>query len=281
MLDPDFANQAIAAERMINQAISDFQSGSISSLELSERILLSVTSSSGGVTPDTDRTRRTGFPEVIYAEGKTIDSLLEAVSRLLNSLLATQHQEILVTRVNVDQAQAIGDQFAHIRWNSRSRTIRIHASREPEPWDLSLSSGTNDTSGTVIVVTAGTTDANVAEEALETLAWMGVRASWIQDVGVAGPYRILGRLTQLRSAKSVVVIAGMEGALPSVVAGHVGVPIFAVPTSVGYGASFGGVSALLTMLNSCASNVATVNIDGGFRGGFLAGLVALGRPKTK
>jgi len=127
---------------------------------------------------------------------------------------------------------------------------------------------------TVAVVTAGTTDANVAEEALETLAWMGVPAFWIQDIGVAGPYRILSRLTQLRSAKAIVVIAGMEGALPSVVAGHVGVPVFAVPTSVGYGANFGGLSALLTMLNSCASNVAAVNIDGGFRGGFLAGLVA-------
>jgi NCAIR mutase (PurE)-related protein len=113
----------------------------------------------------------------------------------------------------------------------------------------------------------------VAEEALETLAWMGVRAIWIQDVGVAGPYRLLARLSQLRSAKAIVVVAGMEGALPSVVAGHVGVPVFAVPTSIGYGANFGGVSALLTMLNSCASNVATVSIDAGFRGGFLAGLV--------
>jgi len=253
----------------VQQAIHDFQSGLLSPTELSERILQSVSVSLGGVTADVDRARRTGFPEVVYAEGKTIDSLVAAVGRILGSLSKEGHQEVLATRVNVEQARAIGEQFVHVRWNSRARTIRVHASREPLSWNMEP----QEPNG-VAVVTAGTTDSNVAEEALETLAWMGVSASWIQDVGVAGPYRILSRLTQLRSAKAIVVIAGMEGALPSVVAGHVGVPVFAVPTSVGYGANFGGLSALLTMLNSCASNVAAVNIDGGFRGGFLAGLVA-------
>jgi len=273
-------NPSEPPESQVTKAIEDFQSGHITSVELSERILQSVAISQGGVTADTDRTRRTGFPEVIYAEGKPIDSLLIAIDRILGSLSAGQHQEVLVTRVNVEQARAIGDQFAHVRWNSRSRTIRIHVSQEPVAWDsLGHSAGGTNSTDTVVVVTAGTTDSNVAEEALETLAWMGVRASWIQDVGVAGPFRILSRLTQLREAKSIVVIAGMEGALASVVAGYVGVPIFAVPTSVGYGANFGGLSALLTMLNSCASNVAAVNIDGGFRGGFLAGLVAAPRKK--
>ncbi len=298
----------------MKQAILDFQSGLLSPTELSERILQSVSVSDGGVTADVDRARRTGFPEVVYAEGKTIDSLVAAVGRILSSLLKEEHQEVLATRVNVEQARAIGEQFVHVRWNSRARTIRVHASREPLAWSVAGESPAKQ-SGTlpkpepmeslgnralrasaglpetvirtgmlvspdtreirsVAVVTAGTTDSNVAEEALETLAWMGVSAFWIQDVGVAGPYRILSRLTQLRSAKAIVVIAGMEGALPSVVAGHVGVPVFAVPTSIGYGANFGGLSALLTMLNSCASNVAAVNIDGGFRGGFLAGLVA-------
>ena len=304
MIDPSLAKKNNASEPRVQQAITDFQSGLLSSTELSERILQSIFVSDSGVTADVDRARRTGFPEVVYAEGKTIDSLVAAVGRILSSLATEEHQEVLATRVNVEQARAIGEQFVHVRWNSRARTIRVHSSREPLAWKLagdlagdlavelavelagerasSLEVGLGKSEpmavatgiDTVAVVTAGTTDANVAEEALETLAWMGVPAFWIQDIGVAGPYRILSRLTQLRSAKAIVVIAGMEGALPSVVAGHVGVPVFAVPTSVGYGANFGGLSALLTMLNSCASNVAAVNIDGGFRGGFLAGLVA-------
>jgi NCAIR mutase (PurE)-related protein len=288
-MNPNIENSKDKSEPQILQAITEFQAGLLTPTELSERILQSVSVSDGGVTADVDRARRTGFPEVVYAEGKTIDSLVAAVGRILSSLGKEQHQEVLATRVNVEQARAIGEQFVHVRWNSRARTIRVHASREPLSWDAALKDGYQSSQqtasapageaefgklGAVAVVTAGTTDGNVAEEALETLAWMGVPAFWIQDVGVAGPYRILSRLTQLRSAKAIVVIAGMEGALPSVVAGHVGVPVFAVPTSVGYGASFGGLSALLTMLNSCASNVAAVNIDGGFRGGFLAGLVA-------
>ena len=288
MIDPSLAKKNNAPEPRVQQAITDFQSGLLSPTELSERILQSVSVSDSGVTADVDRARRTGFPEVVYAEGKTIDSLVAAVGRILSSLSTEVHQEVLATRVNVEQARAIGEKFVHVRWNSRARTIRVHSSREPLAWDLAGDLASTPELGlgqsvpmlsdaeinTVAVVTAGTTDANVAEEALETLAWMGVPAFWIQDVGVAGPYRILSRLTQLRSAKAIVVIAGMEGALPSVVAGHVGVPVFAVPTSIGYGANFGGLSALLTMLNSCASNVAAVNIDGGFRGGFLAGLVA-------
>jgi NCAIR mutase (PurE)-related protein len=124
------------------------------------------------------------------------------------------------------------------------------------------------------VITAGTSDLPVAEEARETLAWMGVDATLVQDVGVAGPHRLPARLAEFADSDAVVVVAGMEGALPSVVGGYVACPVFAVPTSVGYGANFGGVSALLSMLNSCAANVAVVNIDAGFKAGYLAGLVA-------
>jgi hypothetical protein len=126
--------------------------------------------------------------------------------------------------------------------------------------------------GRAAVVSAGSSDMPVAEEARETLAWMGIECELIHDVGVAGPHRLLSRVDELRRADVIVVVAGMEGALPSVVAGHVDCPVFAVPTSVGYGANFGGVAALLGMLNSCAANVAVVNIDAGFKAGYLAGL---------
>ena len=126
----------------------------------------------------------------------------------------------------------------------------------------------------VAVVSAGTSDLPIAEEAVETVRWMNCDVALIVDIGVAGPQRLLSRVEQLRKADAVVVVAGMEGALPSVVAGHVSVPVFGVPTSVGYGANFGGVSALLSMLNSCASNVAVVNIDAGFKAAYLAGMVA-------
>jgi NCAIR mutase (PurE)-related protein len=126
----------------------------------------------------------------------------------------------------------------------------------------------------VAVVTAGTSDLPIAEEAIETLDWMGVRVTTVADVGVAGPHRLPERLPSIAGADAVVVIAGMEGALPSVVGGYVDCPVIAVPTSVGYGASLGGIAALLSMLNSCAANVTVVNIDAGFKGGYVAGLIA-------
>ena len=124
------------------------------------------------------------------------------------------------------------------------------------------------------MVTAGTSDLPIAEEAAETLDWMGVRVTMIADVGVAGPHRLPERLPAMAGVDAVVVIAGMEGALPSVVGGYVDCPVIGVPTSVGYGASLGGIAALLSMLNSCASNVTVVNIDAGFKGGYVAGLIA-------
>ena len=127
----------------------------------------------------------------------------------------------------------------------------------------------------VVVVSAGTTDRRVAFEACETLAWMGVGCKMIEDVGVAGPYRLLKHLKMLRAARAIIEVAGMEAALASVVGGHVSVPVVAVPTSVGYGANFGGLAALLGMINSCAANVTVVNIDAGFKAGYVAGLIAL------
>lgn len=210
------------------------------------------------VTFDGERRARCGYPEVIYGEGKAATTIGAIAQELLSA-----GERVLATRIDPEKAAAITEQFPSARYNSLARTLRI------DPADLELSE-----SGHVAVVTAGTSDAPVAEETRETLLWMGCHVEMIHDVGVAGPHRLPARLSSLQAADAIVVVAGMEGALPSVVGGYVAVPIIAVPTSVGYGANFGGVSSLLSMLNSCAANVAVVNIDAGFKGGYLAGLIA-------
>lgn len=207
---------------------------------------------------DLDRQRRAGYPEVVYGEGKSIDALLSITTRLEQA-----QQSILVTRTSQDQAAALLQQHSQLKHNASARIVRS------EPSEAELARG-----GRVAVVTAGTSDLPIAEEARETLLWMGVDANIVRDVGVAGPHRLPAHLDALQPAQAVVVVAGMEGALPSVVAGFLSVPIIAVPTSVGYGANLGGIAALLSMLNSCAANVAVVNIDAGFKAGYLAGMIA-------
>ena len=209
---------------------------------------------------DLDRTRRCGFPEVVFGEGKTVATLEKIFDRLI-----AERVDVLATRISAEKAAELAPKFPAARYNQLARTIRIpreEAADAPKP------------KGHVAVVTAGTGDAPVAEEARETLAWMGVDVTTIFDVGVAGPHRLVEHLNKLEHADAVVVIAGMEGALPSVVGGHVSCPVIAVPTSVGYGASLGGLAALLGMLNSCAANVTVVNIDAGFKGAYAAGLIA-------
>ena len=207
---------------------------------------------------DIDRQRRTGYPEVVFGEGKSIDALLDIVTNI-----QAARQPVLVTRVSAEQAEALLESSSDLVHNTLARTVRTET---PNPL--------TEASVTVAVVTAGTSDLPVAEEAAETLRWMGAKVERVADVGVAGPHRLPAHLDRLQSARCVVVVAGMEGALPSVVAGYLSVPIVAVPTSVGYGANLGGVAALLSMLNSCAANVAVVNIDAGFKGGYLAGMIA-------
>lgn len=210
------------------------------------------------VTLDTDRRRRCGYPEVVYGEGKPAETIAKIFAAQLE-----QGEAPFATRVDPQAAKEILQQFPLGEYNAVARTLRVSAvGKRAEPV------------GNVAVITAGTTDLPVAEEAAETLGWMGVGVTRINDVGVAGPHRLPERLAEFESADAIVVVAGMEGALPSVVAGHVGCPVIAVPTSVGYGANLGGVAALLSMLNSCASNVAVVNIDAGFKGGYLAGIIA-------
>jgi hypothetical protein len=215
----------------------------------------------GQAQVDLDRPNRCGFPEVVYAPGKSV----EVMEKIFQALLERQ-TEVLATRVSPEQAAQLLTRFPQGRYNEIGRVLRIPP---PQPTPKPPSP-----QGRVVVVTAGTTDLPVAEEARETALWTGAEAILIQDVGVAGPHRLLAHLDTIRSADCIVVVAGMEGALPSVVGGYVACPVIAVPTSVGYGASFGGVAALLSMLNSCAANVVVVNIDAGFKGGYVAGLIA-------
>jgi NCAIR mutase (PurE)-related protein len=207
-------------------------------------------------TIDVDRAARCGFPEVIFGEGKTPATIVATARQLLE-----RGQPVLATRVAADQAAAILRELPDAAYNDVARTLRV-------------GQAATGRRGRVTVITAGTSDLPVAEEARETLDWMGVDVRMVADVGVAGPHRLPARLAEFADADAIVVVAGMEGALPSVVGGYVPCPVFAVPTSVGYGASFAGLAPLLTMLNSCAANVAVVNIDAGFKAGYLAGLVA-------
>jgi hypothetical protein len=193
---------------------------------------------------------------VVYGRGKTPEAIVGVFEAL-----SAAGQSCLATLVDEPQAAAVNERFPEVVFNETARTLRIsHENSERQ--------------GLVAVVSAGTSDLPVAEEAAETIRWMNCDVDLIIDVGVAGPQRLLSRVEQLRKADSIVVVAGMEGALPSVIAGHVSTPVFAVPTSVGYGTNFGGVAALLSMLNSCAANVAVVNIDAGFKAAYLAGMVA-------
>lgn len=206
---------------------------------------------------DTHRALRTGLPEVVYGPGKTAEQIVE----ILNVLREVQ-QSALVTRVEPLQAEAVAARLPDVSYDAVSRLLwwgREH----------SLSSG----KGCIAVVSAGTADFPVASEALGVAQYFGNRVEFVQDVGVAGLHRLLAATEKLREARVIIAVAGMEGALASVVGGVVDKPVIAVPTSVGYGASFGGLSALLTMLNSCAPNVTVVNIDNGYGAAHVATLI--------
>jgi NCAIR mutase (PurE)-related protein len=172
-------------------------------------------------------------------------------------------------------------QFPSAKYNAVGRTFRIATSTAGQASSGTPISNPVESRGRVAIITAGTSDLPVAEEARETALWTGAEVTMVHDVGVAGPHRLRENLSRFADADAVVVVAGMEGALPSVVGGYVACPVIAVPTSVGYGASFGGVAALLGMLNSCAANVTVVNIDAGFKGGYVAGLIARNAAKAR
>ncbi len=219
-----------------------------------------------GATVDLGRASRCGFGEVIYGEGKSVELIVKIIQTQLDA-----GQSSMVTRIDSGPAFQVRQSFQFAQHNAVAHTLRI------APIELSPATAMEveqlGTTHHAAVVCAGSTDARVAEEAIETLAWMGVPFRRFDDIGVAGPQRLAAVVPELRSAAAVVVVAGMEGALPSVVAGHLNSPVFAVPTSVGYGAAFGGLTPLMGMLTSCTANVAVVNIDAGFKGGYMAGLV--------
>lgn len=202
---------------------------------------------------DTHRALRKGFPEVIFGAGKTPEQVVKIAAKLLES-----EKHVLITRITDAHARAVRKTFKHATHHEMARCLTI----EKEP--------VRPRPGIIAVVCAGTSDLPVAEEAAVTAEIMGNRVERITDVGVAGLHRLFGKLPIIQSANVVVVVAGMEGALPSVVAGLVAKPVIAVPTSVGYGANFGGLAALLGMLNSCGSGVTVVNIDNGFGAGYAA-----------
>lgn len=209
---------------------------------------------------DSHRALRNGFPEVVLCTGKRTEHIVAIVERL-----ASGTAPVIATRASPEVAAAVQRAVPNVRYNEVARML-IH---EPQPLPKR--------SGTIMVVTAGTADVPVAEEAAMTADIMGNHVDRLFDVGVAGLHRLLAHIDRIMAASVVIVVAGMEGALPSVVGGLIRRPLIAVPTSVGYGASFGGIAALLGMLNSCASGITVVNIDNGFGAGFAASLMnALG-----
>lgn len=205
---------------------------------------------------DNHREIRVGYPEVIYCEGKTVEQVKSIIEFML-----TKDNNILATRANEKMYEVVKSICADARYNALGRTITIQKREEPP------------TDSYIAIVAAGTSDLPVVEEAVETARILGNRVEKIIDVGVAGIHRLFAKLDIIRGAKVVIVIAGMEGALASIIGGLVDKPVIAVPTSVGYGANFGGLSALLSMLNSCASGVSVVNIDNGFGAAYNASII--------
>jgi len=221
-----------------------------------------VGSEMGDCDLDLLREDRCGFPEVVYGPGKPAELVVRILQRQ-----AEFGQDSLVTRVSLEQREAVLSAIPGAVWNSVARTIRV-----------SRGSGGDRDCGGVLVVSAGSSDLPVAEEAVETVRWMRVPVRLIQDVGVAGPHRLLQHIAEFRRVSAIVCVAGMEAALPSVLGGYASCPVIGVPTSVGYGASLGGLTAMLSMLTSCASGVVCVNIDAGFKGGYVAGMIASRTP---
>lgn len=215
----------------------------------------------GVATVDHHRALRQGVPEVIFSERKSVEQIAAIASEI-----ARAGQNVLMTRLDEAKAQALAGKIEGLRYSPLARIGSVEIAPVPAR-----------NVGKIAVVTAGTSDVGVAEEAVETLRAVGIDATRMYDVGVAGLHRLLHRLDELRQAAAVIVIAGMEGALPSVVGGVVSAPIIAVPTSVGYGTALGGFTALFTMLTSCASGIVVVNIDSGFGAAMAVHRMLLGR----
>jgi len=236
-----------------NQLLKKFRAGKISREKVLRAFQFAPVADLGFAQVDTHRALRKNFPEVIFGSGKTPEQVVRIAAKLWE-----HGQRILATRVTFEHARALRKKFKRAVYHPLARCMTIEKTPPPKR------------PGFIAVVCAGTSDLPVAEEAAVTAEIMGNRVERIHDVGIAGLHRMLARLETIQKANVIVAVAGMEGALPSVVAGLVARPVIAVPTSVGYGANFGGIAALLAMLNSCASGVTVVNIDNGFGAGYAA-----------
>ena len=241
----------------VKQLLTDVRSGKRTVKEALEALKGLPFEDIGDAMVDHHRQFRRGFPEVIMGDGKTADQIISIVESLVD-----KEENVLITRIEEEKVIPLRKVFPDIDYRPRSRTVTLVKT----PIEVRGK-------GTILIVTAGTTDIPVAEEAMVTAQMMGNGVEMIYDVGVAGIHRLLHHRDKIMRAHVLVVVAGMEGALPSVVAGLVNRPVIAVPTSIGYGASFQGVAALLAMLNSCAAGVTVVNIDNGFGAGYTASLI--------
>ncbi len=230
--------------------------GAISIDEASERLQVLPYEDIGFARVDHQRYLRRGFPEVIYCPGKTTTQITAIFGRL-----AASGGTVLATRAGEDAYKAVMVEHPDVEYHREAKALVLRGKPEPEPY------------GCVVVASAGTADMPVAEEAALTAELIGSRVERLYDVGVAGIHRLFDNWDKISSARVIVVVAGMEGALASVIGGLAACPVVAVPTSVGYGANLGGIAPLLTMLNSCAAGVAVVNIDNGYGAGYMAALI--------
>lgn len=228
------------------------------SLEQAEELLKMLPYEDMGFAKlDHHRKLRSGFGEVIYCAGKTTQHLISIYQRFFD-----EHMDVMGTRASIEQAYAVKEKIPEVQYDESSHILKLIFS------NITLS-------GLVAICSGGTSDIPIAEEAAQTAEFLGSRVERIYDVGVAGLHRLLSNIERIREANCIVAVAGMEGALAGVIAGLVDKPVIALPTSIGYGANFGGLSALLTMLNSCAEGVAVVNIDNGFGAGYMAAQINL------
>ncbi|MGE5176289.1 MAG: nickel pincer cofactor biosynthesis protein LarB [Hyphomicrobiales bacterium] len=255
----------------LRKLLDDVRRGRVTTAAAMESLARLPFETTASATVDHHRGLRQHLPEVILCQGKTVAQTVEIAGAIV-----ARSGRCLATRADTAQARALLERFPdEATWNEAARAVVIERRRRRAGLGRAGARKTRArAAGPVVVVSAGTSDLPVAEEAVVTLEFMGIAVRRVYDAGVAGIHRLLGRVADLRTASAVVVVAGMEGALASVVGGLTDRPVIAVPTSVGYGASFGGVAALLAMLNSCAAGVTVVNIDNGFGAGYAAGVIA-------
>lgn len=242
---------------LLKRLLEDVRDGNLSPDEAIKKLKTLPFEDMGFAKLDNHRALRKGYPEVIFGQGKTKDQIIKLIDGLIKN-----GNDAIVTRTDRTVYNHIKKKYKEAIFNERARIILIRKTKAKKAGR-----------GSIVVISAGTSDIPVAEEAAFTAEIFGNRVERLYDVGVAGIHRLFNKLDILMSASVLIVVAGMEGALPSVVGGLVEGPVIAVPTSIGYGASFGGITALLAMLNSCSSNVAVVNIDNGFGAGYIASVI--------